>query len=61
MVRGAFAVPDRARIRGRRVALVDDVYASGATTDAATAALLRAGAASVTVLCWARVLDEADD
>lgn len=60
-VRGAFAVPDRARVAGRRIALVDDVYASGATTDAATSALLRAGAASVTILCWARVLDDPGD
>lgn len=60
-VRGAFAVPDRDRVAGRRIALVDDVYTSGATTGAITAVLLRAGAASVSILCWARVLGEADD
>lgn len=60
-VRGAFAVPDRARVAGRRIALVDDVYTSGATTDTVTAVLLRAGAESVTILCWARVLDDPDD
>lgn len=60
-VRGVFAVTERARVAGRRVVLVDDVYTSGATADAATRALLRAGAASVTVLCWARVLGESDD
>lgn len=59
-VRGAFAVPARARVAGRRIALVDDVYTSGATADAATVALLRAGAASVTILCWARVLGSDD-
>lgn len=54
-VRGAFAVcGDTAR--GRRIVLVDDVYTSGATTDACVAALLRAGAARVTILAWARVL-----
>lgn len=61
-VRAAFMIdPARAeRVRGRAVVLIDDVYTSGATTDACTAALLRAGARSVTILCWARVLDEAD-
>lgn len=59
-VRGAFAVPDRARIAGRRIGLVDDIHTTGATANAATAALLRAGAASVAVLCWARVLGDDD-
>lgn len=61
-VAGAFAVPleARAAIRGRHVGLVDDVYTTGATTDAATLALLAAGASAVTILCWARVL-EGDD
>jgi ComF family protein len=56
-VRGAFRVPDaaRPRIAGARVLLVDDVYTSGATAKAATRALLRAGAASVDVLTFARV------
>lgn len=60
-VRGAFAVPDRGRVAGRRIALVDDVYTTGATARAASATLLRAGAASVAVLCWARVLGDAAD
>ncbi|WP_375402583.1 ComF family protein [uncultured Sphingomonas sp.] len=59
-VRGAFAVPDRERIAGRRIALIDDIYTTGATAQAATAALLRAGAASAAVLCWARVLGDDD-
>lgn len=56
-VRGAFRVPDRARARiaSAAVLLVDDVYTSGATAKAATRALLRAGAASVDVLTFARV------
>lgn len=58
---GAIVVaPNRsARLTGRRVLLVDDVLTSGATTDACTRALLRAGAAQVTIACFARVLDEA--
>jgi ComF family protein len=58
-VRGAFRVPPemRARIAGRPVLLVDDVYTSGATAKAATRALLRGGAASVDVLTFARVIN----
>ena len=57
-VRGAFLVPDamRARIAQREILLVDDVYTSGATAKAATRALLRAGAAAVDVLTFARVI-----
>jgi ComF family protein len=56
-VRGAFRVPEsgRGRIAGQPVLLVDDVYTSGATAKAATRALIRAGAASVDVLTFARV------
>jgi ComF family protein len=63
MVTGAFAIPEGRRdaLRGKAIVLVDDVYTSGATTDACTRALLRAGAGSVTILCWARVLSDAGD
>jgi ComF family protein len=62
-VAGAFQVAPGARemLRGKAIALVDDVHTSGATSDGCTAALLRAGAATVTILCWARVLDAAAD
>ncbi|MCP3734546.1 ComF family protein [Sphingomonas sp. RP10(2022)] len=59
-VAGAFAVPDPARVRGKAIGLVDDVYTSGATAAACTRALLAAGAASVTVLCWARVIADGE-
>jgi ComF family protein len=58
-VQGAFKVaPERkADIAGRRVILVDDVLTSGATVDACARVLLRAKAAQVDVLVFARVVD----
>ncbi|MFZ1567066.1 ComF family protein, partial [Sphingorhabdus sp.] len=44
------------RVRGKNIALVDDVYTTGATTDACVKILKKAGANSVTIFCWARVL-----
>ncbi|WP_051124799.1 ComF family protein [Sphingomonas sp. PAMC 26605] len=61
-VAGVFRVVDpHARVRGRSVVLVDDIYTSGATTDACVRTLLRAGAATVSIVCWARVLDDERD
>jgi ComF family protein len=58
-VQGAFKVAtDRQhQIEGRRVVLIDDVLTSGATVDACARALLRARAARVDVLVFARVVD----
>lgn len=48
---------DRAAIKGQRLLLVDDVLTSGATLEACTRALLRAGAKEVNVLVFARVVE----
>jgi ComF family protein len=58
-VQGAFRVPpdEKAAVSGRNLLLVDDVLTSGATADACARALLRAGAARVDVLVFARVVD----
>ncbi len=58
-VQGAFKVADEARseVQGRHVILIDDVLTSGATVDACARALLRAKAAQVDVLVFARVVD----
>jgi ComF family protein len=55
-VRGAFAVPARARaaIEGRRLLLIDDVMTTGSTASACAETLLRAGASAVDVLTLAR-------
>ena len=61
-VAGAFALAPGAKdaIRGKAIVLVDDVHTSGATTTACARILKRAGARSVTILCWARVIDDAE-
>ena len=57
-MQGALRVAQERRhlIAGRRVVLVDDVLTSGATSNAAARVLLRAGAAQVDLLVFARVI-----
>jgi ComF family protein len=57
-VRGAFALNPKQResVRGKSIILIDDVYTSGATTNACARALKKAGVSKVFVMCWARVL-----
>jgi ComF family protein len=55
-VAGAFVINERARVRNRRVLVVDDVYTTGATFSECSGALISAGAADVHVLALARAI-----
>jgi predicted amidophosphoribosyltransferase len=59
-VLGAFQVPDPAKVKGKRVLLLDDVMTTGATVQACARALKRAGAERVHVLVLARVVKAQD-
>ncbi|MFM8683705.1 MAG: ComF family protein, partial [Chthoniobacterales bacterium] len=51
---GAFALRPRADVRGKNIALVDDVLTTGSTADACARVLQEAGAAAVVVITVAR-------
>lgn len=51
---GAFSVRKAASVEGRRYLLIDDVFTTGSTVNAAARALKKAGAARVSVLTLAR-------
>jgi ComF family protein len=53
-LRHAFALMPEASIRGRHLALVDDVLTTGATAQALARLLMEAGAARVDIYCLAR-------
>ena len=53
-LRNAFALTSDANVKGRHLALVDDVLTTGATVQALARLLMNAGAARVDVYCLAR-------
>ena len=57
-VRGAFAVRDADRVRGREVMVVDDIYTTGATARECARVLIEAGAAKVWVVTLSRAQEE---
>lgn len=61
MLSGSITVhPSKSDVmKAAQVILVDDVLTSGATSDACVKALKRAGAKTVKIACFSRVLDEA--
>ncbi len=57
---GAFSVFEPARIRGKTVLVIDDIYTTGATVNELARVLLRAGAREVNGFCFAVGINDAD-
>ena len=57
-VKGAFSVTDPARVKGKCLLLIDDLYTTGSTVKECARVLLKAGARRVEVLTVARVRHE---
>lgn len=57
-VQGAFSVPDefKPEIKDKTIVIIDDVYTTGATLEACTRTLRRAGAAKIYAVTLARVV-----
>ena len=55
-VRSAFKIDPAEDVKGRHFLLVDDVLTTGSTSEACAKTLLRAGAAQVDLICFARVV-----
>jgi ComF family protein len=57
-VKGAFDVPQPAKVKGKNILLIDDLYTTGSTVRECARVLRRAGAVRVEVLTVARVTHE---
>jgi ComF family protein len=55
-VRGAFAVPEPEKVKGKKIIVIDDVYTTGSTLNECARILVKGGAAEVAALTLARAI-----